>query len=172
MVILIDTREQRPLKFAAAIETRVVTVPVGDYWTEYANGSRPPVFFERKSLADLYGTMTSGYERFKREMQLAASNRWKLQIVCEVTLTDVRSGFDRSQFSGDSMIKKLMTLWVRHGLATTFCDGRAEAADFIEAAYESIERNWEPAAASGKQTRERKAALFGAAQLPLVTEYD
>ena len=57
MRIVVDTREQFPLHFTR--ETVVRTLLVGDYGCEI-NGVLTPIFFERKSLGDRYGTMTSG----------------------------------------------------------------------------------------------------------------
>jgi DNA excision repair protein ERCC-4 len=72
--IMIDTREQDPFDFSS-VQTSVefsverATLKEGDYslatddFTPYSNR----IAIERKSLADLYGSVTAGRERFRRE---------------------------------------------------------------------------------------------------------
>ena len=127
------------------------------------SGARPPVIFERKSLADLFGTMTSGYQRFKREMLAAKRQGWTLILIVEASMTDVYNGFTHSSLSGQSCVQKVFTLWLRYGLRPVFCQDRDEAAAFIVETYEAIGRNWE--ATGGKLKYEE---LFGPVQMPLV----
>ena len=57
LTLLIDTREQRPLKFKEGkifTEIKSECLPYGDYACEL-DGFRFPLFFERKSLGDLFG---------------------------------------------------------------------------------------------------------------------
>ena len=62
--IIIDTREQRPWVFPAYAAVRVGTLKQGDYALE--GDDRYAI--ERKSLEDFIGTIFSGWERFKREL--------------------------------------------------------------------------------------------------------
>jgi len=167
--ILIDTREQRPLKFQiGGVVTAVerATLPVGDYHAVYADDSSPPLFFERKSLGDLFSTMTQGYPRFKNEMLAASNAGLKLTMIVEASLSDVYGGYGHSQFSGESCVKKLMTLWCRYGLQPVFCNDRDESAAFIVETFDAIGRCWKQ---HGQPARE----LFGGMQIPLVpTELD
>jgi ERCC4-type nuclease len=76
-VILIDDRERRPYKFARlrgdardghaplAVASRRVTLPTGDYSID---GLADRVAVERKSLADLYGTLGQRRELFEGEL--------------------------------------------------------------------------------------------------------
>lgn len=76
--VLIDTREQAPYSFTGIngdsdthntpIVVRTVSchLPTGDYTIEGLAGE---ISVERKSLEDLYGTLTHGRERFERELQ-------------------------------------------------------------------------------------------------------
>lgn len=75
--VIADTREQHPYQFAGlkadarqgggplVIEVRRATLATGDYSLAGFEGR---VAVERKSLADLYGTLGRGRERFKREL--------------------------------------------------------------------------------------------------------
>ena len=127
------------------IERRCLSV--GDYGCEYENGWAPPFYFERKSIGDLYGTMTGGYKRFKAEMERAVEAKVKLVLIVEETLGEVGDGWKHSEFSGDSMIQKLFTLRVRYGLETVFCDGRREMVRYIKEFYCAIGREYREARA-------------------------
>ena len=145
MIILTDTREQNTLEFELdylVTAQKVVSMPFGDYWCEYTNGWRPPFVFERKSLGDLFGTMTSGYKRFKREMNRAKEADCKLILICENSLTDVDTGYKHSTFDGSSILSKLFTLRVRYDLETVFCRSRWEAQAYIKHFYAAIGRNY------------------------------
>lgn len=76
--ILIDTREQAPLNFK---QSQIVKLSCGDYTTRGELYS--DVFVERKSLPDLVSTLSSGIERFKREIKLANSLGYYLVVVIE-----------------------------------------------------------------------------------------
>lgn len=85
--IFIDSREQSPLKFNET-KTEVKCLKYGDYafsdeeWTK-------KIVIERKSLADLIGTMFSGYQRFERELERAKEDNAHLIIVVEESLSNV-----------------------------------------------------------------------------------
>lgn len=66
MRIVIDTREQTPWAFPPELaETQRGTLPQGDYALE----GDEAFSIERKSLDDFVGTVSSGWERFKRELR-------------------------------------------------------------------------------------------------------
>lgn len=64
MVIVIDTREQRPWSFPPDIEVEYGTLRTGDY----AIKGDPGFAIERKSGDDFIGTLSSGWPRFCREL--------------------------------------------------------------------------------------------------------
>lgn len=68
MKILIDTREQAPYSFETESET--ATLPTGDYSLE---GGKDLIAIERKSIDDLIGCLTSGRDRFERELHRGRS---------------------------------------------------------------------------------------------------
>lgn len=108
-VILIDTREQRPLDFAKW-PTRVVTLPTGDYSIE---GLTHVIAFERKSLSDLFGTVGNGRERFEREI-VRASRLYYFGIVIEATLEELLMGTPHSQMNPRSVIGSLHAWELRY----------------------------------------------------------
>ncbi len=64
LVIIQDTREQRPWVFPEYVRTRVATLRTGDYALE----GDDRFAIERKSLDDFVGTLFSGWDRFVREI--------------------------------------------------------------------------------------------------------
>jgi len=102
------------------------------------DGFFPKISFERKSINDLYGTMGGGYPRFKRELLRAKELQIRLFLIIEGSMTKVAKGHNRSAMSGETMIKKLMTLWIRYDLYPIFCKDRAEAVQYIYSFFCSI----------------------------------
>lgn len=78
--IFVDSREQRPLVFSRASE--MVGLKFGDY--TFSNpASTGNCYIERKSVNDLIGTLSGGYERFIREIERAKANGAYLVILVE-----------------------------------------------------------------------------------------
>lgn len=93
--VCIDTREQAPFTFQGLrtdakdgnrqliVETIPTTLTTGDYSIEGMEGL---VSIERKSVADFYGTILAGRDRFERELvrlqEIAAAGGYA-EIVCE-----------------------------------------------------------------------------------------
>jgi ERCC4-type nuclease len=75
--ILIDTREQTPLKFDL-FPSEGATLPTGDYSVK---GLEDTVMIERKSVSDLIGSLTSGRERFQREVQRMLAYRSRTLLI-------------------------------------------------------------------------------------------
>lgn len=144
MILVCDTREQKMLDFSGieGIEKiEEMGLSFGDY-TAIVHGRPVPIVFERKGISDLFGTMTNSYERFKKEMERAKISQMKLILIIEGTYTDVWNGIEHSQFSGESMIKKLHMLQVRYDLETVFCESRRVMARYIAGLFLAVERNW------------------------------
>ena len=143
--MLIDTREQHPLVFPSdpvLTGTLEENLPVGDYQPAFEDGTRPPVVFERKSLADLAGTLTKGYERFRAELLRAKEANLTLIVVVEDSLTEVRKGAPYSQESGESLLQRCFTLMVKYRLPIIFCQDRREAARYILEFSKAIGRTY------------------------------
>lgn len=82
--VLMDTREQNPLN----LDTEIVEskLEFGDYTAggEHFNG----VFIERKSLEDLCGTLSRGFERFQKEIVRAKSLDSYIVVLIESSYSD------------------------------------------------------------------------------------
>lgn len=115
---------------------------MGDYGAEFIGGHRPPIYFDRKSISDLYGTMGGGYVRFKKCIGRATDEGSSLFIIVEGTFTKVLGGCKYSKIRGISMIRKLMTLWLRHGVQTVFVKDRGEMVNYLTEFYISCGREY------------------------------
>lgn len=83
-VVIIDSREQNPLKFKD-ISIEVVGLPYGDYALK---PNRLKVHVERKSISDFAGSFGANYERFEREVKRAKKDRAYLVVLVECSLSD------------------------------------------------------------------------------------
>ena len=87
--LIIDTREQDYLAFG-----RTATVRTKLEYGDYAFQSDQTVAVERKSLADLIGTLIGGYDRFVREIERCREVGGYLVVLCE---TDIHSALTFDQ---------------------------------------------------------------------------
>lgn len=136
MRIIVDSREQKPLVFnhksITAVEVKGLSV--GDYGamsSEYQH----PIVFERKSINDLYGTLSQGYERFKAEIERAKEQNTKIIIIVEGSLNRILMGTAFSKRTPESIVYQLFTLMVRYDVETVFCSNREEMAEYITQFY-------------------------------------
>ena len=144
MIIVADTREQKMLDFSGiegVDKVEEMGLAFGDY-TAIVHERPCPIIFERKGISDLFGTMTSGYQRFKREMARAKESNMKLILIIEGSYTDVYQGIAHSQFSGEAMMKKLATLYVKYDLEYIFCESRRVMARRIVDTFSAVERSF------------------------------
>lgn len=143
MIILCDTREQLPLNFPfqEVEEIRRTKLEVGDYSAIFGE-YQVPVCFERKSIGDVFGTLTSGYERFKEEILRAKANNITLILIIEGSMSKVLGGFKHSGVKGISIIKTIFTLWIRYEIHPIFCKDRDEMAAYIFHYFYAMKRNY------------------------------
>ena len=141
-----DTREKQMLdiKPGSNISSFVVQkLPFGDYAAKL-DGSNNflPVFWERKSLADLWGTLTTGMDRFKAEVARAKESNVTLYLGIEASMTDVYKGFDRSDVLGSQIIRTLYTFKTKYGVEPVFCNSRDELKYHVIETYDALDRNY------------------------------
>ncbi|MCQ9207649.1 MAG: hypothetical protein NG740_07205 [Omnitrophica bacterium] len=131
-ILIIDSREQKPLAFYKS-SVRVVTkkLDYGDYRMKFLDGKLADTVFERKTIPDLFGTMTKNHERFKKEMKKAHSDGVLMILIVEGSLSKVAKGIKHSKIQGISIIRTVFSLWVRYGVIPAFVENRFEAAEFI-----------------------------------------
>ena len=124
-----------------------VGLPFGDYWAAFQDKdgnelNEIPIMFERKSIEDLYGTLTSGHDRFKKELERAYKMDCKLYLIIEGSLSEVLSGVGYSKVQPDTLIKSLFTFKVKHGLEPIFCNNRNEMVRYMIETWEAFGRNF------------------------------
>ena len=84
--ILVDTREQDPLPFK---NSRVEKLFVGDYLLD--SGDYSYTFVDRKSENDFLGTLSSGIERFEKEIKKTVDLDGYLFVVVESSIEEIKS---------------------------------------------------------------------------------
>lgn len=83
-IIFVDSREQRKLEFEG-VPIEIKALKFGDYSLNDIVVSSN-TYIERKSMADLIGTLSGGLERFKREISRSIESQAKLIILVEENL--------------------------------------------------------------------------------------
>jgi ERCC4-type nuclease len=144
MKIIVDTREQLPLDFQHHYITEVIRrkLEVGDYGCQLEDGHETPIYFERKSVSDLFGTLSSGYKRFKKEILRAKENKLLLIIIIECSLTRIIKGIDESQRTGDEVVQQLFTIMCRYQVPFICCKDRFEMSRYITEFYLAYGREY------------------------------
>lgn len=150
--IVVDTREQTPLKIAHRHEEG--TVAIGDYALDPAHDKG--VYIERKSLNDFIGTLSSrttrpgdsNLARFTRELERAEETGTYVVMLVESEIGQAQ-GFNHlphihAKVHPDHVFKALRDLLVRFQcFQALFVAGRVEAAQAVEVilgAGESVKR--------------------------------
>lgn len=136
--IVCDTRERIPLLFnnlhirgVSALDVDVHKLTEGDY---SISGMEDQVFIERKSAADLYGTLFQGRERFERELERVAAKDYKYRyLVIESTPFGFAQymEFHRNMKQFNSAFSSLMTWAERYKLKIRWCRNPADTADYV-----------------------------------------
>ena len=130
MNIIIDTREQKPLSFTGH-KTFRRKLDEGDYNIEELEDK---IVIERKSLPDLYQSITSDHERFKREILRAKEKGKTFYIFIEGTLEEFysKSWSDRTLKTKPETLKKIIkTMEERHKIVIIECSTREEMSYLI-----------------------------------------
>ncbi len=138
--ILVDSREQRPLKFGCDWERRCL--PVADYGASFSEGHLHSTIFERKSISDLYGSLTQGYDRFRKMFQKAAVLNIKVIIGIEGSKEKVLNGYDHSARDPKSILVQLETIDKKYGVESIFFPSRISMANYIADYYNEEYEKW------------------------------
>jgi len=126
MIIVIDSREQLPYRFGC--ETRTATLQTGDY---SISGGEHLISIERKSVNDLVGSLTSGRERFERELHRGMALQY-FALVVEASLSDLSNGRYRSEMKPKAAIQSVLAFSVRYNLPVFFVENRKYGARVTE----------------------------------------
>ena len=120
MRIKIDSREQKPYEFE---NSEVGTLTIGDY---SICGLEDCIAIERKELNDLISSLTTGRDRFKKELTKGKALDY-FALVIEARLSDLTNGHFRSQMNPKSAVQSLLAFSVRYRLPIFFCESREYA---------------------------------------------
>lgn len=127
MKIIIDTREQKPFTFAGyPCITETATLTSGDYSLE---GFTHRIAVERKELNDLMGCLSSGRDRFKRELQ-RLSGYQSAVIVVESPFSSVTKGSYRSKLNPASATQSIISMMGEYRIQFWFAESRESAEAF------------------------------------------
>jgi ERCC4-type nuclease len=121
LTIVIDTREQTPWEFEGP--TVRGTLSTGDYSVQ---GLEHSVAIERKSLADLIGSLTAGRDRFLREVERLKAFRYRC-IVVEGDAESVWGNGYRSTVSPRSIIASTLAITCDHEVPVIWAGNRTHA---------------------------------------------
>ena len=136
--IIQDTREQKPLfKNNAHTKAETGTLKTGDYSIK---GHTDKISVERKSLADLFGTLGKGHARFKKELTRSLALEY-FAIVVEGSYRDIRDkdfeGSDHTKMKGHVIIQILFTLHLKYGINFFMASDRNESKSIIKSLFEA-----------------------------------
>jgi len=125
MLILVDSREQLPYwKGSQCARTALL---VGDYTTAKLLNL---FHIERKSMADLYGTIIQGHSRFRREILRSYENKTTLVVYVEGSKKDfVAKKFPRGQdrkIESKTLEKICNSIALRYNLEIVWCKDRED----------------------------------------------
>lgn len=131
----VDTREQKPLVFDSAVRQTLK-------YADYASELNPRVFVERKSLSDFISTLSSGYERFQREIDRAQVDNNYIFVAVESDLTPALS-FEylpqisrKIKASSDFVFHRVRELMQKYNnIQFVFLENRKQMVEFIKKLY-------------------------------------
>lgn len=129
MIILVDSREQRP--YWHGKDVAVFALSVGDYTTATLLGR---FAIERKSASDLYSTIVHDHPRFRREILRAKEQRKKLVVVVEARRVDFLAlAWSKKplKLSPDTLGKILTTIEKRYRLEFAWLPTRQAARAYV-----------------------------------------
>lgn len=135
-MLKIDSREQLPYQFRTSLSQHISfailkgALPEGDYAAHLVceDGPEATAVIERKSLSDLYGSLTHNRERFERELERLRPYGFKALIV-EGDLPAIARGGLRpdSQVNPRSIVASLIAFSQRFNVHVVFAGDRRHA---------------------------------------------
>ena len=126
-VIVVDGREQTPLPFAH-FPTERATLYTGDYSARGLEGS---FCIERKSLADLVGSLTAERDRFTRELERMRGYTFRRLMVVG-SRSEIEQHAYRSKAAPAAILGSLWALEVRFNVPVVFSSTPEEGAEQVE----------------------------------------
>lgn len=131
ITIIEDSREQTPLSFEGFRNITVVRhgLKTGDYSIQ---GYEDTICFERKSVADLVGTLIGGHERFLREMDRMKGFKIKYILVEQSAGAVYRYCSKLGwEYKFDTIMQSLLAYAYHYQVRVRFCKDRDDMAQYI-----------------------------------------
>jgi len=133
--VLVDSREQHPWDLSP-MHLEAATLATGDYASSCGR-----YLLERKNSVDeLISCMTSGRERFERELERMQAYVSAI-VVVEGAYTDLATGCYRSKMDKNAALATLVAWQLRHQIPFHFCGTRDEAERFARSYFHQQFRN-------------------------------
>jgi ERCC4-type nuclease len=125
-IVITDTREQRPLAF-----THLKSEPGTLYSADYSIKGLEDLFgVERKSLNDCIGSLTSGRDRFERELHRLRGYQFARLLIIGAR-SDIEAGNYRSKMQPKAALNSLSAFEARY-VPIIFSETPTEAALLVE----------------------------------------
>ena len=152
MIIIIDSREQKPYDFGCinpppAVE--VAALKAGDYSLKGFEGR---IAIERKSLQDAFGTFGTGRKRFERELERMIGLQFAAVVIEADWDTIVRRPPLRSQLHPKTVVASIAAWCQRYRIHFWTCPNREFAERWT---YRLLERFWKDREKDLKETKLR-----------------
>lgn len=132
-LIVIDTREQEPLRFEH-LTAITATLTSGDYSVA---GLENLFAVERKTVADIVGSVTSGRERFERELLRLRGYRFKRLLIIgsaeeiDKHVKHIKKRY-KSKANAACVVASLRAFEHRYDVPVVWAGSATEAAEMIE----------------------------------------
>lgn len=126
ITISIDSREQLPYSFKTESETATLTT--GDYSLK---GASHLIAIERKTTNDLIACLTTGRERFEKELHRGRALDY-FALLIEASLSDLSNGRYQSKMLPKAAVQSLMAFSIRYNLPIFFVENRKFGARVTE----------------------------------------
>ena len=131
IIIIEDSREQTPLSFDGLRGVDVIRqgLKTGDYSLQ---GYESQLCFERKSVADLVGTLIGGHERFLREMERMKDFEIKYILVEQSAGAVYRYCSKLGwEYKFDTIMQSLLAYAYHYHVRVRFCKDRKDMVEYI-----------------------------------------
>lgn len=136
ITILVDTREQRALKFHPTFKTERICLKTGDYSCKHLEHI---VALERKSLSDLIGCIGRDRERFENNITRLKSFPVRA-IIVEGSWIEIEQQKYRGSLHPNSAIGSLLA-WITDGIPICMAGDPTRAATFVSKIIIQTARN-------------------------------
>ena len=135
VTVIQDTREQHPWDLSP-LQVQVASLATGDY----SSLCRRYLLERKNGVDELISCMTSGRERFERELERMQAFESAIVLV-ESAYEDLATGQYRSRMNRDSALATLVAWQQRYQIPFQFCGSRTEAERFARSYFHQQLRN-------------------------------